>query len=82
MRWIKRNHKYGDTRVIKRFALFPITVHTTGHSETRWLAIVYIRQRYCESLSCLFSDYWSDEEFVDRDAYYDFAETINNKSEK
>lgn len=74
MRWVKRFHGYGDKRIVKRFALFPITIYTTGRSETRWLAIVYIRQRFMEGY-LEFPDYWLDEAFVDWDAYYDYIET-------
>lgn len=74
MRWIKRYHKYGDKRIVKRFALFPITIYTAEFSETRWLAIVYIRQRRITGL-WEDLDYWLDEAFVDWDAYDDYIET-------
>jgi hypothetical protein len=74
MIWVKRNHKHGDTRVIKRFSLFPITIHTAELSETRWLEVVYIRQRRTAG-GWEYSDYWLDEAFVDWDAYYDYIET-------
>lgn len=54
----KINH-CGDTRIIKKFALFPITI---GH-ELRWLEWVKITQKRMRD--CWDVEYrWYDEEFV------------------
>ena len=74
MRWVKKYHECGDKRIVKRFALFPSTIYTAEHSETRWLEVVYIRQKRIAGY-CDYPDYWRDEAFVDWDAYYDYVET-------
>lgn len=55
MRW--KQPQWGDTRIIKRFALFPITVG----SETRWLEWCYIKQHYGITM-------WLEDGFVDKEA--------------
>lgn len=52
MRWYAP--KRGDVRVIKKFAIFPITIN----GETRWLEWVRIRQTFAITI-------WIDEGFVD-----------------
>ena len=68
--------KHNDTRIIKRFALFPITIYDTGdpwlertYYDRRWLETVYIEQRYT------LTGYWDNYRFVDKDTY------IKEKSE-
>lgn len=41
MKFIKPTYKLGQTRIIKKFALFPITIG----NETRWLERVWIEQK-------------------------------------
>ena len=57
--------KPGDMRIIKRFALFPITVKY----ETRWLETVYILQIRKHFIGYLLSDYWDDIGFTDKAEY-------------
>lgn len=52
MRWYAPNR--GDFRVIKKFAILPITIN----GETRWLEWVRIRQEFVATI-------WIDDEFVD-----------------
>ncbi len=54
MRWYRHHH--GKTRVVKRFALFPIEIA----GECRWLEICYIKQKYNFWL-----EMWFNEEFVE-----------------
>lgn len=49
MKWKVPKHKDGDTRIIKRFALFPICTLT----EIAWLQWVLIEQEW--------SDNWADD---------------------
>lgn len=61
MRW-KRIH----SRVIRRFALFPIEID----EEFRWLEVVYIWQRLRWTPYSVFYDYkWENKEFVDKEFY-------------
>jgi hypothetical protein len=48
-----------ERRVVKRFALFPITIYR----ETRWLETVYIKQSYNIWTAQVFS-HWENEEFL------------------
>ena len=59
---MKTKHEpgHGDSRVIKRFAIFPI--HTTD--ETAWMETVYIYQVYYSYFG------WINERFTDADEYY------------
>jgi len=52
----------GDTRVVKKFALFPITSNKDGRVITVWLETVKIKQRLCGIVG---DWWWEDEEFVD-----------------
>ena len=38
--------KFGDTKVIEKFAFLPITIHTDKLKETRWLEHVKIEYEY------------------------------------
>ena len=46
MKW--ETPKAGDTRILRKFTIFPITVDLKGSNEreTRWLCFVKIRQSY------------------------------------
>ena len=70
MRWIKKYFGVGDTRVVKRFAWFPVTIG----AETRWLETVYICQRYGWSNYRLieYQYQWVNQYFVERDEYETF----------
>lgn len=57
MRW--RKLRSGDTRVIKRFAIFPIS----AGGEVRWLEWVTIRQ-YAYDVDYYFFP-WHNAEFID-----------------
>lgn len=61
MRWIKKNY-YKSTRVVRKFALFPICVG----DETRWLETVYILQKRAFPGA----PYWTDVDFVTKEEYY------------
>ena len=65
--------KYGDTRVIKRFALFPKKLSNLNINafEWVWLETVYIFQR----VDCgLFGAKWVDVCFDTRDNYLKYKE--------
>ena len=66
--------KNNDRRIIKRFALFPITIYDKCdlriermYYERRWLETVYIEQNYEYHMSC-----WTNYRFVDKDKYIKF----------
>ena len=70
--------KNNDRRVIKRFALFPITIYDKCDSwlerkyyERRWLETVYIEQNYETREGC-----WVNYRFVDKETYIKFR-TVN-----
>lgn len=56
MRWSSPHHN--QTRVVKRFALFPIRIH----NDHIWLEMCYIRQRYS-----FWSGVWENEEFLTKE---------------
>jgi hypothetical protein len=58
--------KSGNIRIIKKFALFPIS--TTHDDETRWLEIVHIRQCYFHYNG------WRNVQFVDNNKYNEYME--------
>lgn len=58
MRWKKLQH--GDTRKIKKFALFPIT----DGEEVRWLETVTVEQRCYDPDYIIFP--WRTIRFIDR----------------
>lgn len=60
MRWYKQS-----SRVIKRFAWFPITIG----DETRWLETVYLRQNHA-SLEPIFP--WYNIRFTDGKEYLEY----------
>lgn len=58
----------GATRIIKRFALFPIDIHPI----TVWLETCYIEQKRYEGMGgeeVYISDYWANEKFVSKGAF-------------
>lgn len=66
--------KSNETQIIKRFAIFPITIYDKcdrcierGYYETRWLETVYIEQCYR-----LHSDCWENYRFVNKEEYIKF----------
>lgn len=64
---------YGDKRVVKRFALFPIRLYidrTTDRQEIRWFEVVYIFQK----VDCgIFGREWQNRYFVTRDEYQKYT---------
>lgn len=66
--------KNNDRQIIKRFALFPITIYNKcdpwlerRHYERRWLETVYIEQNYETHSDC-----WNNYRFVDKETYIKF----------
>lgn len=66
--------KNNDRRIIKRFALFPITIYDKcdpwlerRHYERRWLETVYIEQNYESNEYC-----WRNYKFVNKNTYIKF----------
>lgn len=69
--YIPKNY---ERRIIKRFALFPITIYGKCDPwlerrpyERRWLETVYIEQRYESHADC-----WGNCDFVNREDYIKF----------
>lgn len=58
--------KEGDTRIIKKFALFPIS--TSYNDETIWFEFVYVKQRYS------YINGWRNVCFVDDNEYHRYIE--------
>lgn len=56
MRWYLYNHREGETRIIKRFLLFPTEIK----NEVRWLEIATIYQKYLRIGG------WRDVKFIDQ----------------
>lgn len=54
MRWKKNTPNNGDTRVVKRFALIPVTLND-GYRV--WLEKYYLKQRYSQAGT---HGYWLD----------------------
>lgn len=69
MRWKTKLYKDGDTRIIKKFLIFPSSQinEDEGIEELRWLETARIRQIYRVYTDWEFStcSYWEDVEFVD-----------------
>ena len=66
--------KNNERQIIKKFALFPITIYDKCdrwlermHYERRSLETVYIEQTYE-----YYTDCWKDYRFVDKDTYIKF----------
>ena len=60
MRWKKRpKPKIGDTRIVKRFLLFPKNLN----NDVVWLEVAHIRQ--CIYHGDYFGYTWKDQEWVD-----------------
>lgn len=61
MRWYKHYPENGDTRIIKRFTLFPFELN----GEVRWLESINIKQMFRPTFAGC-KGWWQDECFVDR----------------
>ena len=59
MKWQIESPKEGEFRVIKRFALLPITIRET----TVWLETCFIKQKFLFHVNGQFL--WSNKEFVE-----------------
>ena len=64
--------KPGDRRIIKRFALFPITVKY----ETRWLETVYILQIRRSSHLLYCGEFWEPERFTTKAEYLKYKKEV------
>lgn len=65
---VKKTHEYGDIRIVKRFALFPIEIYPV----TIWLEIVYIKQKWTEGMGGELggiTDHWWNRKFVTEEEY-------------
>lgn len=67
MRWVKKYNRQGDERIVKRFALFPMSISTGYIREICWLETVYIKQTFSECYNT-----WLHEDFVTKDEYIEF----------
>jgi hypothetical protein len=60
----------GDVRVVRLFALFPVSIlmydkdgiYEKAHWETRWLELATVRQRYVTGLG---GGFWQNDRFLD-----------------
>ena len=60
MRWLR--HSINDSRVVKRFLLFPKCIG----GEWRWLEVAYIKQKYAFFYTGMFyGEFWKDFEWVE-----------------
>jgi hypothetical protein len=59
MKFIYARPKVGDTRIVKKFLLFPYTIYGEDTDETRWLETAYIKQE------STLNEEWRDVKFVD-----------------
>lgn len=63
---MKRQLPYGgETRIVKRFALFPVKTD----AEWAWLEVVYILQVFSGRYQ-----YWQNNEFVSREKWLEWRE--------
>ena len=60
MKWNIPNFRDGDTRNIRRFALFPVCTPT----EMRWLEWVVIEQEWSDNWA---DDGWHNKRFIDEE---------------
>lgn len=72
MRWVNWYPRNNDKRIVKKFALFPISIYNEFYRETRWLETVYIEQVFNSR-----HDSWFDRIFVTRDEYKGFKTNEN-----
>ena len=56
--------KNGDTRIKKRFALFPVVIRKDNIREFRWLEMVTTKQVYRKTSIPHVNNFWQDIEFV------------------
>jgi hypothetical protein len=61
MKWKFKRIYLGDTRIIKKFLILPVTMEY----EVRWLETVYIEELYC-------IDGWSDNKWSTKEKYEDY----------
>ena len=64
MKWKESIYHHGDKRIIKRFALFPISAGSDKSSETRWLESVVIEQMFVDTI---YETYWWNLRFIDEE---------------
>ena len=63
MRWKIKETKIGDTRIVKKFLILPLTLPTKdGSREKRWLETVRIVQRFER---CAAYDGWTNFRWED-----------------
>jgi len=76
MKWeTKPRYREGDTRIVKRFLIFPVSIH----GETRWCETVYVKQRYEEGYDC---NYWKWLEWIDPVSVVTIKSTLKNNIKK
>jgi len=75
MKFIKSTPTNGETRIIKKFAIFPISVRSFKRKETRWLENVYLKQIY--RIRYYEENYWENVEFVSAKYYENFIQQMN-----
>lgn len=63
MRWKTRLIREGETRIIDKFLILPLTIYSKGFLETRWLCWSRIQQRRDYSQDD--GAYWTNIGFVD-----------------
>lgn len=72
MKWTSRSHKLisllEKTRIVKRFALFPILIS----GEYRWLETVYIQQTFKYDYERIIEFYWENNKFVTKRDYENY----------
>ena len=71
MRWELHSDK--DKRIVKRFALFPVS----DGNEVVWLETYYMEQQYEEDFTDIFGIWlnrWNNLRFVDKEDYDEFKE--------
>jgi hypothetical protein len=64
MKWKKKTPIIGDTRIIRRFAIFPIIVNNYNIREYKWLERAYIKQQYDPLMPI---KHWENIKFVDKE---------------
>lgn len=70
MRWLSPED--GMTRIIKRFAIFPIEVNR----ENRWLEWCYVKQEYYQPRLITMDGYWKSIKFVTEEDYDQYKESL------
>ena len=70
--------KPGNRSIIKRFAVFPVTVNY----ETRWLETVYIFRLRENGQRYLCGDFWSSTRFATKDEYLTYKKEVKYERQK